>query len=235
MEHYQALEKRRRLLGYTLGILLILAALVAVQMGAYEVSLRELLESVVIWNIRIPRITSALLVGAMLGLCGGVMQCVLRNPLASPFTLGVSSGAAFGAAVAIVFLGVGQLNRTGLTGVIIDNPYTLSAFAFFFSLVTVLVILTLARLKQITPAAMILAGVAMSSFFQAATMLIQLFAEDVKVAAVVFWTFGDVGRSNWIEIGLMAVIFGLVFSYFVLRRWELNAMLGGDELSLIHI
>ncbi|RLA76332.1 MAG: iron ABC transporter permease, partial [Deltaproteobacteria bacterium] len=168
---------------------------------------------------------------AALGISGAVMQCTLRNPLASPFTLGISSGAAFGAAVAIVFLGAGQLNRTGLTGIVIDNPYSISAFAFLFALGAVFVILALVRIKQITPTAMILTGVAMSSFFQASTMLIQLFAEDVKVAAVVFWTFGDVGRTNWGEIAIMGVAFLLIFGYFLRRRWELNIMLGGDDTA----
>lgn len=231
MERYRAYERKRRLLGYLLGASVLLAAAVAVQLGALKLPLEELLGNTVLWNIRLPRIVSAILVGAALGVSGAVMQCVLRNPLASPFTLGISSGAAFGAAVAIVFFGAGQLNRTGLTGVIIDNPYSISAFAFLFALGAVFVILALVKLRQVTPTAMILAGVAMSSFFQAATMLIQLFAEDVKVAAVVFWTFGDVGRANWSEIGVMAVVFSLIFAHFLRRRWELNVMLGGDETA----
>ncbi len=218
-------------MGYALGASLLSAALVAVQLGVLKVSLGELFSNTVLWNIRLPRITSALLVGAALGISGAVMQCTLRNPLASPFTLGISSGAAFGAAVAIVFFGAGQLNRTGLTGIVIDNPYSISAFAFLFALGAVFVILALVRIKQITPTAMILTGVAMSSFFQASTMLIQLFAEDVKVAAVVFWTFGDVGRTNWGEIAIMGVAFLLIFGYFLRRRWELNIMLGGDDTA----
>ncbi|RLA83743.1 MAG: iron ABC transporter permease [Deltaproteobacteria bacterium] len=231
MERYRAYERKRRLLGYLLGASLLVAAAVSLQLGVLKLPLGALLQNPVMWEIRLPRIASALLVGAALGISGAVMQCVLRNPLASPFTLGISSGAAFGAAVAIVFFGAGQLNRTGLTGVIIDNPYSISAFAFLFALGAVLVILALVKLRQITPTAMILAGVAISSFFQAATMLIQLFAEDVKVAAVVFWTFGDVGRTNWGEIVIMSVAFSMVFLHFFRRRWELNVMLGGDETA----
>ena len=210
---------------------MLLAVAVAVQLGALRLSLEDLLGNTVLWNIRLPRIISAILVGAALGVSGAVMQCVLRNPLASPFTLGISSGAAFGAAVAIVFFEAGQLNRTGLTGIIIDNPYFISAFAFLSALGAVFVILALVKLKQVTPTAMILAGVAMSSFFQAATMLIQLFAEDVKVAAVVFWTFGDVGRANWNEIGVMTAAFSVIFAHFLRKRWGFNVMLGGDEIA----
>ena len=231
MEQYRAYERKRRLLGYLLGGAVLLAVAVAVQLGALRLSLEDLLGNTVLWNIRLPRIISAILVGAALGVSGAVMQCVLRNPLASPFTLGISSGAAFGAAVAIVFFEAGRLNRTGLTGIIIDNPYFISAFAFLSALGAVFVILALVKLKQVTPTAMILAGVAMSSFFQAATMLIQLFAEDVKVAAVVFWTFGDVGRANWNEIGVMTAAFSVIFAHFLRKRWGFNVMLGGDEIA----
>jgi len=231
MEQYRAYERKRRLLGYLLGGTVLLAVAVAVQLGALRLSLEDLLGNTVLWNIRLPRIISAILVGAALGVSGAVMQCVLRNPLASPFTLGISSGAAFGAAVAIVFFEAGRLNRTGLTGIIIDNPYFISAFAFLSALGAVFVILALVKLKQVTPTAMILAGVAMSSFFQAATMLIQLFAEDVKVAAVVFWTFGDVGRANWNEIGVMTAAFSVIFAHFLRKRWGFNVMLGGDEIA----
>jgi iron complex transport system permease protein len=230
-QQYQDFEKKRKYLGYGVAALLLLSGLSAIYLGAYPVSFRDFFESVVIWNIRLPRILSALLVGGILGVSGGVMQCVLRNPLASPFTLGVSSGAAFGAAVAIVLFGTGQLQRAGLAGVIINNPYIVSVSAFFFSLMAVFLILALVRLKSVTPTAMILAGVAMASFFQASTMLIQLFAEDVKVAAVVFWTFGDVGRTNWTEIAVLAFVFLAIFSFFLSMRWKLNAMLGGDETA----
>jgi len=230
-KRYQAFERKRKYLGWGLLFLSISSGILALSQGAFPVSLHDFLGSVVIWNIRLPRILTALLVGGILGVSGAVMQCVLRNPLASPFTLGISSGAAFGAAVAIVLFGTGQLQRAGLAGVIINNPYIVSVSAFFFSLMAVFLILALVRLKSVTPTAMILAGVAMSSFFQASTMLIQLFAEDVKVAAVVFWTFGDVGRANWTEIAVLAFVFLAIFSFFLSMRWKLNAMLGGDETA----
>jgi iron complex transport system permease protein len=230
-KRYQAFERKRKYLGWGLVLLLLFSGILALSQGAFPVSFHDFLGSVVIWNIRLPRILSALLVGGILGVSGTVMQTVLRNPLASPFTLGISSGAAFGAAMAIVFLGSGQLQRTGITGVVIHHPYVVPLFAFIFSLMAVGMILTLVKLRNVTPTAMILAGVAMSSFFQASTMLIQLFSEDVKVAAVVFWTFGDVGRTNWTEIAILGIGFLIIFSLFLSMRWQFNAMLSGDETA----
>ncbi len=227
----QAFERKRKYLGWALILLLIASGVLALSQGAFHVSLHDFFGSVVIWNIRFPRILSAFLVGGILGVSGAVMQTVLRNPLASPFTLGISSGAAFGAAMAIVFFGSGQLKRVGTEGIVIHNPYMVPLFAFIFSLFAVFMILTLVKLRGMTPTAMILAGVAMSSFFQASTMLIQLFSEDVKVAAVVFWTFGDVGRSNWIEIGILGTGFLIIFYLFLSMRWQFNAMLSGDETA----
>lgn len=227
----QVFDRKRKYLGWGLVLLLIASAVLALSQGAFPVSLHDFMGSIVIWNIRLPRILSAFLVGGILGVSGAVMQTVLRNPLASPFTLGISSGAAFGAAIAIVFLGSGQLQRTGTAGVLIHNPYVVPLFAFIFSLMIVFMILTLIKLRRITPTAMILAGVAISSFFQASTMLIQLFSEDVKVAAVVFWTFGDVGRTNWTEIAILGVGFFIIFSLFLSMRWQFNAMLSGDETA----
>lgn len=228
---YRAIERKRKFLGWGLVLLLIACTVLALSQGAFPVSFHDFFRSIVIWNIRLPRILSALLVGGILGVSGAVMQTVLRNPLASPFTLGISSGAAFGAAMAIVFFGGGQLQRTGATGVMIHHPYVVPFFAFVFSLITVWMILLLVKFRNITPTAMILAGVAMSSFFQASTMLIQLFSEDVKVAAVIFWTFGDVGRTNWIEIVILGIGFLMIFSLFLSMRWQFNAMLSGDETA----
>lgn len=228
---YRAIERKRKFLGWGLVLLLIACTVLALSQGTFPVSFHDFFRSIVIWNIRLPRILSALLVGGILGVSGAVMQTVLRNPLASPFTLGISSGAAFGAAMAIVFFGGGQLQRTGATGVVIHHPYVVPFLAFVFSLITVWMILLLVKFRNITPTAMILAGVAMSSFFQASTMLIQLFSEDVKVAAVIFWTFGDVGRTNWIEIVILGIGFLMIFSLFLSMRWQFNAMLSGDETA----
>lgn len=233
---YRRLVRKRTSFGVILTFLLLIFSLVAVSLGSYQMSISEFLKAIldrnpVLWNIRIPRIISAIFVGGSLAVAGAVMQCILRNPLASPFTLGISQGAAFGAAVAIVFLGLGQMHRVGET-LTIFNPYLLPVFAFLGSIISVFAILLLAKLRDLSPEAIILAGVALSALFQAGVMLIQYFATDVQIASIVFWTFGDVGRTRWAEIYLIIATFILCFLYFFYRRWDYNSLLAGDEVAI---
>lgn len=230
-------EKRIRSAELLLLSILILSLVASLCIGSYNLSPQEVLSSLIngkqiIWNIRLPRIVTAVIVGASLAVSGAVMQCILRNPLASPFTLGVSQGAAFGAAFAIIYLGAGLLHRTG-ESITILNPYLVPAFAFLGSLISVFVILILAKVRDFGPEAMILAGVAMASLFQAATMLMQYFAEsDVEVASVVFWTFGDMGRTYWNEIYIMLAVFLIAIAYFTFRRMDYNALTLSDETAV---
>ena len=191
---------------------------------------------IVVWNIRMPRITAAIVTGCGLGLSGVAMQSLLKNPLASPFTLGISQGAAFGAAFAIVFLGAGKMPGSALRtadagSFLLSNVYAVTFFAFLSAMAATIIILLLARLKKLSPEAVILAGVALSSLFTSGTILVQYFASEVEIASVVFWTFGDVARSNWREIGILTLATLLVIVYFVFNRWNLNALSAGEDTA----
>lgn len=187
-------------------------------------------QRVVIWNIRLPRILAAIIAGTSLSLAGCVMQCLLRNPLASPFTMGISQGAAFGAAFAIIILGVGQ-GLASEARIAATSPYIVTVFAFVGAFAGIVVILTLAKISQLSAYAMVLAGVAMGSLFSAATMLLQYFAEDIQVASVVFWTFGDVSRANMMDVSLMFFLSAVAMVYFILKRHDFNAMQVGEETA----
>lgn len=186
---------------------------------------------IVIWNIRLPRVVAAIIAGAGLSVAGCVMQNILRNPLADLYTLGISQGAAFGAALAIVVLGAGSIQASSTDSVIINNPYMVTISAFVFSMIATMVILFLSSLVGITPEAMVLAGVALGSLFSAATTLIQFFAKDIQIAAIVFWTFGDLGRASWRDVGIIAVLVVLALLYFMLHRWDYNALDSGEETA----
>jgi iron complex transport system permease protein len=220
--------------------------LYAIAVGSYDLSVAALIRSVfgsadgpietVVWNIRLPRIMAAILSGWGLGLAGATFQSLLKNPLASPSTLGISQGAAFGASLAIVVFGAGgmqagTLRTQGASPLNIFSLYTVTLFAFAGAVAAALVILALARIKKMSPEAIILAGVALSSLFVSGTILIQYFASEVEIAAVVFWTFGDVARSTWREIGLLAIAALGITLYFILYRWDLNALLAGEETA----
>jgi iron complex transport system permease protein len=185
----------------------------------------------VIWNIRLPRMITSVIAGAGLAVAGAVMQNILKNPLASPFTIGISQGAGFGAAFAIIILGAGSTNPAGIEAVTVNSPNLVVLSAFAGSMLSVIFILALSLLRRITPEAVILAGVALSAFFGAATMFLQYFASDMQVAATVFWTFGDLGKAGWLENGIMLAAFLAAFGYFFAVRWRFNALQWGDEVA----
>jgi iron complex transport system permease protein len=243
---YQEFQRKKAFFLFLIFSVLLGLILYAIAVGSYGLSLREVLRTLlgqgegpmrtVIWNIRLPRIVSAVIAGCGLALSGTVFQCLLKNPLASASTLGISHGAAFGAAFAIVVLGAGGIQssalRTSATGQLnLQNIYSVTAFAFAGAMMATLVILALARIKKMSAEAVILAGVALSSLFTSGTILIQYFATDIEIAAVVFWAFGDVARSTWREIGVMGLATGLVLIYFVLRQWDLNALTAGEDVA----
>lgn len=229
----------------TIILLLVLAtiilALYAVNAGSSAVSPLQVLmaildrgdasSKIVILNIRLPRIIAGLLAGAGLSAAGCIMQNLLRNPLASPFTLGVSQGAAFGASLAIIAGGTVQIHGTGIVAAIINSPYLVTVSAFCGAITATLAILLLAMYKGISPEAMILAGIALGSLFSAGTTIIQYFAPDIKVAAVVFWTFGDLGRASWSNLEIMLLVIGPAVIYFMWRRWDYNALDSGEDTA----
>ena len=187
----------------------------------------------IIWNVRMPRIAAAMAVGAALSMCGCIMQNVLRNPLASSSTLGVSQGASFGAAAAIVCLGAGtQINSgNGASALTITQPYMVSLAAFCGGMLTTILMLGLSRLRDATPSVMVLAGVALSSMFTGGTTLIQYFADDVMVATIVYWTFGNLGRAGWSEIGLIGILSFAAFLFFIINSWNYNAIESGHDTA----
>ena len=130
-----------------------------------------------------------------------------------------------------MFLGAGTLHSNTHDAVFIANPYSVTLSAFVFSLAAMVVILLLARLRGFSPESVVLAGVAFGSLFAAGSTLIQYFAEDVQVAAMVFWTFGDLGRVSWLEVGILTGVTAVSLLYFLLHRWDYNALEGGEDAA----
>jgi iron complex transport system permease protein len=238
---YRKHVRRKWLVTLGLATVLGMAAVLSLRIGACAIGFGDLMRALagggdaplrhILLNIRMPRTIAALLAGGCLGLAGAAMQNVLRNPLASPFTLGVSQGAAFGAAFAIIILGGGSVVAAADTPLLVRSPYTVVAAAFVGSLITVAALLALSAWRDLSPGGLILAGVAISSFFGAATMFLQYFAPDVQVAATVFWTFGDLGKARWRELTVMAIALAPAGAYFLWKRWSFNALLWGDDAA----
>jgi len=192
----------------------------------------EVASRTIILNVRMPRIATAIVVGAALAMAGCIMQNVLRNPLASASTLGISQGASFGAAMAIIyFQGGTQISNASANAITFTNPYTVVICAFLGGITTTVLILFLSRVTGVSPSVMILAGVAISAMFTGATTLIQYFSDDNRVAAVVYWTFGNLGRAGRKEIALIFILSAAAFVYFIFNRWNYNAMESGTNTA----
>lgn len=225
------------------GILFLFIMLIySISVGAVTIPPYEVLQTItghsvstkwnlIIWNIRLPQALAAIVAGAGLSIAGVAMQSILRNPIASPFTLGISNAGAFGAAVSVVLLGTGKVQSTVADAVIINNPYLTTTVALFFCLLATGVILLISSIRGASPEVMVLAGVALSSLFTAGTAFLQYFADDTQLAAVVFWTFGDVGRVNWSELEIMTGVVLLAIIFFIANSWNYNAIDAGDETA----
>lgn len=185
----------------------------------------------IVWNLRMPRVLSALLAGMALALSGVAMQSILRNPLGSPFTLGISQAAVFGVSFAVIILGAGSVHSSSSDAVLINNPYIVTLCAFGMCLISTFVILLLVKFKNAKPETLILMGVILGSLFSALTTAIQYFGDDVQVASIVFWTFGDLSRATWSDFILLAIINLPAGIYFMKNAWNYNVLNSGDETA----
>lgn len=179
--------------------------------------------------LRLKRALAAVAVGAILGAGGASMQAVLRNPMASPFTLGISHAAALGVAVSLL---LGVSGTTSYRVITVHSPYLLPLFAFIFSLLQVAVILALSYRAGLTERAIILAAIAISFFYQALLSLFQyLFLNELQVAMVVFWTFGDLGRIDWTGLKITVGAAVLLSIYYMARSFDLDLISLSDDVA----
>lgn len=238
---YKREKRKKNLIIGALALTGLLLMLLSIGIGAAKLDFNQIINALlmvedgksnlIIWQIRLPRIIAGMMIGYCLAVSGCVMQSCLRNPIASPSTLGISNAAAFGANIAIVFLGAGTYRSAATDAVTISNPYSVTVFAFVFSLIAMGGILLLAKVKRFSPEAVVLAGVAFGSLFSAGSTLIQYFADDVQVAATVFWAFGDLGRIAWRELGILFIVMMASSGYFMYNRWNYNALDQGEATA----
>lgn len=239
---YKSYIQKKWIVLICLAFILSTVILISISVGSAGLTLPEILRAlmgageeqsrIIVWNIRLPRIATAISVGFALALAGCIMQSVLRNPLASASTLGVAQGASFGAAIAITYFQAGvQIGAASTTAITFTNPYIVTVFAFAGGITSTIVILLLSRVGRATPSSMILAGVAISAMFTGGTALVQYFADDMQIASIVYWTFGNLGRAGWDEIRLILVLTFGAFVYFIFNRLNYNAMEGGTDTA----
>lgn len=170
----------------------------------------------ILWKVRLPRIILTFLVGASLAVSGGVLQAIFRNPIVDPFTLGISSGAAFGAALAMLFPFI---------------SVNLSAFAF--GICAVVLTYTVSYVGSRTSiVSMVLSGIIVSGVFTALLTLLQYMSDPYKLQAIVQWTMGNLHTASWSKVNtaFAPILIGLFI--IVLLRWKLNLLSLGDNEAL---
>ncbi|WP_086827051.1 iron ABC transporter permease [Allokutzneria sp. NRRL B-24872] len=224
-----------------LAVALVIVALLATGVGAYEIPVGQVLGSVLhkvgidtgslpdhlgertLWEVRFPRVVLGALVGASLGCAGALMQGVFGNPLAEPGVIGVSSGAAVGAAAVVV------------SGVSFLGSWTVVAAAFFGGLIAVAVVYALSRANGRTEVVtLVLTGVAVNALCGAMIGLLMFYSNDAQLRAITFWNLGSVGSATWGAVAAVApcAVVGLAVAPFYARRLDLLAL---GERSARHL
>lgn len=234
---YSKLTWRKTL--FILGLLFALAvlAVVATSIGAASLgvgeSFRTILSQVlpiteasdfaetIVLQLRLPRILMAVITGLSLGVAGAVMQGVLRNPLVSPYTLGLSAGAACGAGIAIA-LGVGIFG---------SGRYLIVGNAFIFSLLTMMLVFGISRIRGTSIETLILGGVALGYLFSATISTLKYISDAEALHEIVFWLMGGLYTARW-EIVLTLFPVTIILIVLAMRySWDLNVMSSGDEVA----
>ncbi len=174
----------------------------------------------IVWNLRLPQALMAMAAGAALGLAGAEMQTVLDNPLASPFTLGVSSAAALGAALSLS-LGV------HLPGIPAQHGIALNAFAM--AMACSLFLDRAAGKLALPQHGIVLMGIALVFGFNALLALIQLLSDAAALQNLLYWMMGSLGGSTWPDVALLAAVFALTLAASLRQAWRLTALRFGEE------
>ncbi|WP_218952187.1 FecCD family ABC transporter permease [Amycolatopsis anabasis] len=178
------------------------------------------IDDTIVWDQRAPRVFLALITGAGLSVAGAVLQAVVRNPLAEPYILGVSSGAS-AAAVAVLTLGAAAV-----------GGFSVSAAAFAGAMATLALVLVLGRRRgRLAPNRLLLAGVAIGYLMQAVTSYLQIKASPDRLAGVVFWLLGSLAGAHWDQLALPAVIVVACTAALVLQARRMNLLLLGDDAA----
>lgn len=229
---YRALVRRRQLMLAGLALLLLASVALDLTLGATRTPLADVLHAllqpsaaplqlkVVVWDIRLPVALMAVVVGAALSVAGAQMQTVLNNPLASPFTLGISAAASFGAALGLAF---------GVRLLPVAAEWIVPLNAFVMALACSALIHALSLRRGVGVETIVLLGIALVFGFNALLALVQYLASEQAVAAVVFWTLGSLTKATWPKVGVTTLVLALCLPLFARRAWALTALRLGDD------
>ena len=180
------------------------------------------LEDKIVCDSLIPRAIGGVAVGAILGVCGTMMQSTIRNPLADPYTTGISSGALLGVTLFTIF---------GFTVIPVgDSDLGLITTAFAFALIPCAIILLLSTFKTITPTTMVLIGIAVMYAFNATSTLLRYTASDEDVATIYAWSVGLLGKLTWDSAAILTVVLIAIFAIGLIYSKTINVLSADDKL-----
>lgn len=231
---YRLINWKRRMVLLAAIAAVILMIIVDMGIGSSSLTFRECVRillqgpqtkgtyELIVWRVRLPMTLTCVGVGGCLALSGLQVQTITNNPLASPYTLGISSGASFGAATAIV---------TGVT--VLGFQWVGTALtAFFFALFVTLMIFFLGKMKGMSAHTLVLVGIIMNFFFAALQQYLQYRASAEIAQVIANWSFGNLARASWTSavVGVAAVVFGVL--YFAKLSWKLTVFTAGEERAL---
>ena len=219
-------------IGIVAGLTLIAAAAFVISnfVGAIDISPGEVIKGIVnpadledqtrtvLWQLRLPMAVMAVLIGMALSLAGAEMQTILNNPLAEPFTLGISAAAAFGGATSIV------LKRQ----LIAQPQFNLALVAWLAAAVATAIIVIAAVIRGAKAETMVLLGIGLVFFFQAMLALIQYQSSAEALQQIVFWSMGSLTRANWAANGVLAAVLIIALPILWALGWRLTALRLGD-------
>ena len=178
--------------------------------------------SVIVWDFRLPWSLMAVAVGFALGVSGVVMQTILNNPLASPYTLGISAGAGFGAAL-VYSLGISLIAVPGCGELVVPLN------AFLFAFLTCLLILGIGKARGFTYETLVLAGIAVAFLFHSLLSLMEYFASEEALQAIVFWLFGSLVKSTLPKVMIVSAVTAVSLAVLLRMSWELTLLRLGDD------
>ena len=219
-----------------LSLLLLACFILNISLGSVDIGIRDSLmallkpddgpTSYIIWNYRLPKAITAILVGAGLSLSGLLMQTLFRNPLAGPFVLGISSGASLGAAILLM----GSAALGSILGISLSGDIALAIAASVGSFVVLAVVVVVAARVKDTLALLII-GLMFGSLTAALVSILSYFSSAEQLQRFIFWSFGSVGNLSWSQVGLLGicVFLGLLISIGLIK--SLNAFLLGENYA----
>ncbi len=213
------------------AIILFITVILSICIGAYNIPILKSLmillsnlgfgtvehtvQNTIIWDIRVPRVLMGMFIGMALATSGATYQGVFRNPLVSPFILGVSSGAAFGAALSIMFPFI---------------PFSIQVSSFIFGMLSVFMAYSLGRVRGKTPlVTLLLSGIILGSFFSALVAIFQYIANEAQLKAIVFWLMGGLYHIGWSDLLTVGILLPIGVVAIWRYSWRLNVLSIGDE------